>query len=219
MNDTRYLLPLAEKLEADLRERGRWNGFSNPASAPSSKPPCSGCAMKMKPGALPVRGSGRTSAMLRELWQWRDKEAQAADRPAFHVLQNHLLLEAAQAFAAGQVPDFRHFSARRRRVSRRAEKALQLPESEWPPRRFVASTPANPDWRGRRRRCVNVVMSPPSNSGWILPSLRHARRSNAIAADEAGARLSLCRGNAISCSSSCNRTGCVALLTYLVNFS
>jgi hypothetical protein len=26
---------------------------------------------------------GRTSAILRELWQWRDKEAQAADRPAF----------------------------------------------------------------------------------------------------------------------------------------
>jgi len=27
MNDTRYLLPLAEKLEADLRERGRWEWF------------------------------------------------------------------------------------------------------------------------------------------------------------------------------------------------
>ena len=27
MNDTRYLLPLAEKLEADLRERGRLEWF------------------------------------------------------------------------------------------------------------------------------------------------------------------------------------------------
>jgi ribonuclease D len=73
---------------------------------------------------------------LRELWLWRDKEAQAADRPAFHILQNHLLLQGAEAFAAGEVPDHRHFSARRRHGFREAaERALNLPESEWPARR------------------------------------------------------------------------------------
>jgi ribonuclease D len=78
---------------------------------------------------------------LRELWQWRDKEAQAADRPAFHILQNHLLLRAAEAFAAGEVPDHRHFSARRRQGFRdAAERALRLPESEWPVRRRRSGT-------------------------------------------------------------------------------
>jgi ribonuclease D len=46
------------------------------------------------------------------------------------------LLRAAQDFAAGETPDFRHFSTRRREGFRvAAEKALQLPESEWPVRR------------------------------------------------------------------------------------
>jgi ribonuclease D len=72
---------------------------------------------------------------LRELWQWRDREAQAADRPAFHVLQNHLLVHAAEQFAAGEIPDHRHFSPRRRQGFREAaERGLNLPESEWPVR-------------------------------------------------------------------------------------
>jgi len=79
--------------------------------------------------------NGRAAAVLRELWNWRDKEAQAADRPAFHILQNHLLIRAAEQFAAGELPDYRHFSARRRQTFREAaERGLQLPEAEWPVR-------------------------------------------------------------------------------------
>jgi ribonuclease D len=70
---------------------------------------------------------------LRELWQWRDKEAQASDRPSFHVLQNHLLIEAAEQFAAGEIPDHRHFSPRRRQGFREAaERGLSLPEPDLP---------------------------------------------------------------------------------------
>jgi ribonuclease D len=79
----------------------------------------------------------RASAILRALWHWRDREAQAADRPPFHILQNHLLVQAAQDFDAGQTPEFRHLSPRRRRgFMDAAEKALRLPEAEWPPRRL-----------------------------------------------------------------------------------
>ena len=137
MNDTRYLLPLAEKLEAGLRERGRLDWFRQ------------SCARALEQASIErsrddeeawrISGSGkligRASAVLRELWNWRDKEAQAADKPAFHVLQNHLLIHAAEEFAAGKVPDYRHFSPRRRQGFREAaERALQLPESEWPVR-------------------------------------------------------------------------------------
>src|SRR5262249_53203897 len=90
-----------------------------------------------------VRGAGslrgRSAAVLRALWQWREREAEMADRPPFHILQNEKLVNAAVSFAAGSVPDYKHFSQRRRRTFREAARsALATPDSEWPvlPRRF-----------------------------------------------------------------------------------
>jgi ribonuclease D len=78
---------------------------------------------------------GRASAVLRELWNWREKEAEAVDRPPFHILQNRELLHSAERFAAGESSDYKHFSDRRRRAFREAaERALKLPENEWPVR-------------------------------------------------------------------------------------
>ena len=72
---------------------------------------------------------------MRALWQWRDREAKQADRPSFHILQNSDLLEAAARFVAGEVPEFRHLSERRRReFQAAAREALALPESQWPRR-------------------------------------------------------------------------------------
>ena len=137
LNDTRYLLPLAEKLEAELRERGRMDWFRQSCERALEQ----SSVQRSRDGeeAWRISGSGkltgRAAAVLRELWQWRDAEAQAVDKPAFHILQNHLLLDAAEQFVAGQVPDFRHFSARRRQGFREAgERGLNLPESEWPVR-------------------------------------------------------------------------------------
>jgi ribonuclease D len=48
-------------------------------------------------------------------------------------LQNHQLLHAAEQFAAGENPDYRHFSPRRRQGFREAaQRGLSLPEAEWP---------------------------------------------------------------------------------------
>jgi len=56
-----------------------------------------------------------------------------ADRPPFHILQNRELLNAAEDFASGGVPDYKYFSARRRQAFNEAARiALQSPESEWP---------------------------------------------------------------------------------------
>src|SRR5204863_8261127 len=116
MNDTRYLLPLAEKLETELGERGRLDWFRQ--SCERALEQTAVRRVRDEEEVWRVSGAGklggRASAVLRELWLWRDKEAQATDRPAFHILQNHLLLRAAEAFAAGEIPDHRHFSARRR---------------------------------------------------------------------------------------------------------
>ncbi|MEY2481719.1 MAG: ribonuclease [Verrucomicrobiota bacterium] len=187
LNDTRYLLPLAEKLEAELRERGRLEWFQQ--SCQRALEQTSVQRVRDEEEAWRIAGSGklggRASAVLRELWQWREKEAQAADRPAFHVLQNHLLLQAAEAFAAGEAPDHRHFSARRRQTFRAAaERGLSLPEAEWPVRlrrKGVRPTPATERAAEALRRRRDAV----ADEHGLEPSFIAPRGAlDAVAADE-----------------------------------
>ena len=137
VNDTRYLLPMAEQLEKELNSRNRMEWFRQ------------SCRRALEQAAIDrerdldeawrISGAGalrgRASAVLRELWNWREKEAEAADRPPFHILQNRELVRSAERFAAGESPDFKHFSDRRRRAFREAaERGMQLPEKDWPVR-------------------------------------------------------------------------------------
>src|SRR5437660_12749005 len=85
---------------------------------------------------------GLAAAVLRALWQWREREAEMADRPPFHILQNEKLLNAAVSFASGSVPDYEHFSHRRRQAFREAGGVgLATPELEWPVLRMRVGTP------------------------------------------------------------------------------
>src|SRR5213080_651931 len=141
MNDTHYLLPLVERLESQLKQFNRTDWLRQ------------SCQRAVEQAAVErardqdelwrIRGSGllrgRAAAVLRALWQWREREAEMADRPPFHILQNEKLLSAAVGFASGSVPDYKHFSSRRRQAFREAARiALTAPESDWPvlPRRF-----------------------------------------------------------------------------------
>ncbi|MFN2509650.1 MAG: ribonuclease D, partial [Chthoniobacterales bacterium] len=148
MNDTRYLLPLAEKLEAELRAKGRFEWFEQSCERALALAGVE--RVRDEEDAWRISGSGtlspRASAVLRALWRWRDHEAQAADRPSFHILQNHLLMQAAQNFEAGRTPEFRHLSHRRRRgFMEAAEEAMRLPESELPQRRRRAGVRPTPE--------------------------------------------------------------------------
>jgi len=60
-------------------------------------------------------------------------------------LRNEDLLKAAAKFASGSVPDYRHFSFRRRQAFHEAaQAALRAPESEWPvSRRRSGTRPTN----------------------------------------------------------------------------
>ncbi len=137
MNDTRYLLPLAERLEDELESRDRVDWFRQSCqraldfSAIDRERDIDEAWRISGAGTL----RGRASAVLRELWNWREREAEAVDRPPFHILQNRELLESAEKFAAGGSPDYKHFSERRRhRFREAAERALNLPEKDWPVR-------------------------------------------------------------------------------------
>jgi len=140
INDVRYLLPLAEKLEAELDhcERRDWLQQSCQRAIEQAAV----TRVRKQDEFWRVRGSGllegRAAAVLRALWQWREREAEMADRAPFHILQNEKLVNAAISFASGSVPDYKHFSSRRRQAfCEAAQIALTTPESDWPvlPRR------------------------------------------------------------------------------------
>jgi ribonuclease D len=135
VNDTRYLLPLAGKLEQELRALGRWEWFMQ-----SCAKAVQGAKITRErdtenlwriSGSVELRG--RSSALLRALWTWRDEEAKAVDRPPFHILRNEELIDSARRFDAGERVSFRHLSpARAGRFYAAADAALALPQSEWP---------------------------------------------------------------------------------------
>jgi ribonuclease D len=190
INDVHYLLPLAEKLEADLKRHQRRDWFRQSCDRAIAQAAVD--RVRFEDELWRIRGSGSVrgleAAVLRALWQWREKEAEAADRPSFHILQNHELLNAARSFASGSVPEYKHFSSRRREAFREAaQHAMQLPESECPvPRRRSGTRPSPAtlrraeELRHRRDRAAKKLDLEPS---FIAP--RSALE--AIAADEARA--------------------------------
>jgi ribonuclease D len=190
INDTRYLLPLADRLESQLREQDRLDWLRQSCERAIEQAAVE--RVRDADEAWRIRGSGalrgRAAAVLRALWQWREKEAEAVDRPPFHILQNDELVRAAESFAAGSVPDYRYFSPRRRRAfCDAAQSALQLPEEEWPvSRRRLGIRPnaevvrRSEELRGRRDRAARELELEPT---FVAPRAT----LEAIAADEARA--------------------------------
>ena len=156
IDDVHYLLPLAANLEEQLEHVDRLDWFRQ--SCQRAIEVAAAERERVEDELWRIGGAGaldpHTGAVLRALWQWRDAEAEMADRPPFHILQNRELLKAAGGFISGHVPDYRHFSARRRQTFREAAKiALQSPQSEWPiMRRRSGSRPT-----AEMRRCADQL--------------------------------------------------------------
>jgi ribonuclease D len=152
MDDVHYLLPLAAKLEDELERVHRRDWFHQ--SCTRAIESAAAERERTEDELWRIGGAGaldaRTGAVLRALWQWREAEAEMADRPPFHILHNRELLEAAESFVSGRVPDYKHFSARRRRMFQEAARiALESPQSEWPVMRRRAGTRPTPEMRQR----------------------------------------------------------------------
>jgi ribonuclease D len=135
VDDVRYLLPLAANLEEELERIHRRDWFRQ--SCARAIELAAAERERVQDDLWRIGGAGaldpHAGAVLRALWLWREAEAEISDRPPFHILQNGELLKAAEIFTSGQVPDYKHFSARRRQTFYDAAKiALQSPQSEWP---------------------------------------------------------------------------------------
>ena len=103
-NDTHYLHPLAEKLKLELQRLNRlaWHQESCARLiAECSQPP-----VVDGDSVWRIKGSSHLNrpalAVLRELWHWREREAIAANRPPFFILNHEKLSEVAGAAAENQ---------------------------------------------------------------------------------------------------------------------
>ena len=233
INDVRYLLSLAEKLDAELDRHQRRDWLRQ--SCQRAVEQAAVARVRKQDEFWRIRGSGslkpQAAAVLRALWQWREKEAEIADRPPFHILQNEKLVDAAVGFASGSVPDYKHFSFRRRQAFREAARiALAAPESDWPvlPRRFgtrpsVETVRRTEELRRRRDKSAEEIGLEPS---FIAP--RHTLE--AIATDQSraasllvpwqrellGVTHKVVAGIAVPVSLKCFRVRCVPHRDHLI---
>lgn len=140
-SDTRHLLPLRDELERRLREAGRlaWaqEEFArleqvrwNPANGNDQ------AFMRLK-GAKAL--SGRSLAVLRAIYAWRERKARSLDRAPFRVLGNDALVAVARSVPttrAGltRVKGFPHSATRRYadELLETVKEGLATPESDYP---------------------------------------------------------------------------------------
>jgi ribonuclease D len=174
-HDTHYLKPLVEILKEQLRQKQRMNWLEQSCDRLIAE-----CAIPAKPEPdLVWRVKGchklppRALAVLREIWQWREREALGANRPPFFVL-SHEMLVAISATAAdnGAIDPLlpRHFSSRRKDGLLEAiQKGLALEPQDHPSMLRFSSHRQTEAERQRfavfeqgRNRCANALELDPT---------------------------------------------------------
>jgi ribonuclease D len=96
LEDVRYLLPLHDQLQRRLNRHRRMGWFDEEMQAWTNDV----CESRERPRWRRVSGIGnlsmRSLAIVRELWQWRQQEAERRDIPARRILRDDLIVELAK---------------------------------------------------------------------------------------------------------------------------
>ena len=107
-NDTHYLKTISDLMRSELEALGRleWHRQSCERALKSALIQRDEKSESQRAPAWQVKGSkvlkGKSLTLLKELWHWREKEAQRRDRPPFKVLNTETLVEIAQWAAFGE---------------------------------------------------------------------------------------------------------------------
>jgi len=134
-NDVRYLLPMAKAMRDKLDDLGRYEWFLESCEAARNRVIARESEEKE---SWRIGGSGRLQPSglryLKALWQWRDGEAAAWNRPSFMVATNKQLIAWSADLAEGGRIDFppKLRGDRRQRLEEAIGKAESLEESAWP---------------------------------------------------------------------------------------
>ncbi len=139
LDDVRHLAPMRDKLSARLEELGRssWMEAEMQAWQDDIDEYRSRERWRRVSGLAGL--SNRSMAIVRELWRWREEEAERRDVPPKRVLRDDLIIELAKR----RTPDIRQIQAVRGldrgdlkrflpKLSEAIDRALALPESELP---------------------------------------------------------------------------------------
>jgi len=106
-NDTHYLKSIADKLRAELEQKGRLSWHQEACAQLIAE--CSKPVVVDEDAVWRIKGSygldRRALAVLRALWRWREIEAIAMCRPPFFILNHERMVQIAADAAAGQPVD------------------------------------------------------------------------------------------------------------------
>lgn len=137
--DTRYLKPLSDILRAQLNEKGRLHWQEQSCDRLIAE-----CAIPASPEpdlVWRIKGSHRLAraalGVLREIWNWREREALAANKPPYFVLTHEALIDISAAVIDNHSIDRflpRNFSPRRKDGLLDAiQRGLDLSPEQHPP--------------------------------------------------------------------------------------
>lgn len=154
-NDTHYLKPIEDRLKPELHTKGRLAWHQESCARLISE--CTQARPTDMDSVWRIKGShilGRPAlAILRELWQWRETEAIAANRPPYFILSHESLVEIAAATTTQRpIEPFlpRHFSERRRAgLARAIRLGSEISPGEYP--RFLERINHRPMESERKR--------------------------------------------------------------------
>ena len=154
-NDTVHLKPLANRLMAELTEKHRLDWHRETcgrliADCSQPAPDDSDTAWRIK-GSHVLNRAGL--GVLRELWQWREDEAIAADRPPFFILAHDKLVAMAESAVSKDSVERhfpRHLSPRRREGIAKAIRAALIRSADTHPE-ILRNRTRRPSEAERRR--------------------------------------------------------------------
>jgi ribonuclease D len=143
-DDTRYLGPLADLLRDELESRGRLEWHEEWCKRIVKA--ASEAAPRTDDEAWRIRGTGtlkpKQLVFVKEIWRWREQQAERADTPPFKILGNQQLIELAMWAAAHPGQDLdkgprlpRNCEGRRLQALKAAiRRGHGLPKDKWPER-------------------------------------------------------------------------------------
>ena len=139
LDDVRYLEPMRDKLQSRLEKLGRTHWLLDKMAAWQNDVEASMTRERWRRVSGISGLSARSLAIVRELWGWREEEAERRNQPTRRVLRDDLIVELAKRRNA----DPKHMRAVRGlergdlvrampKLSEHIARALELPEEELP---------------------------------------------------------------------------------------
>lgn len=141
LEDVRYLMPLCDRLSEMLAAHGRTEWLEAEMSVWQDEVEAARTRQRWRRVSGVAGLSQRSQAVVRELWRWREQEAERRDMPPRRVLRDDLLVEIAKRKTADpqRIRAVRGMerSGLRKSIPELAEcvhRALEAPEADFPRR-------------------------------------------------------------------------------------